>query len=349
MNRNSFISGRATLSMDRYARQVLLSHVGEKGQRALQDSSVVIIGCGALGSSIAEHLTRAGVGDILVVDRDFIELSNLQRQHLFSEKDVGEPKAETAEIKLQSINSDISITGVVDDVNPQNVEHYIQNRSLLLDGTDNLEVRFLLNDACNKNNIPWIFGACVAVHGMSMNILPEGPCLRCLFPQIPPPDSIPTCDTVGIINTLPTTVSSMQSTEAIKYLVSGQLDSRLLVVDVWERDFRTIEVSQRKNCPCCVDHTYEYLNLDAPAATILCGRDAVHLHPPFEMSLSLDSLADSLSSRGTVRKTPHILFFTIDTQTFSIFPDGRAIIKGTSDVKKAQSLYREYVEKYAKS
>jgi molybdopterin/thiamine biosynthesis adenylyltransferase len=349
MNRNSFISGRATVSMDRYARQVILSYVGEKGQKALQDSSVAIIGCGALGSSIAEHLTRAGVGDILVVDRDFIELSNLQRQHLFTEEDIGEPKAETAETRLHAINSDISVTGVVDDVNSRNVEHYIHKRTLVLDGTDNLEVRFLLNDACNKNKIPWIFGACVAVHGMSMNISPEGPCLRCLFPQIPPPDSIPTCDTVGIINTLPSVVSSIQSTEALKYLVSDQFDSRLLVVDVWERDFRAIEVSQRKNCPCCVDHTYEYLNVDAPAATVLCGRDAVHLRPSCEMSLSLDSLAESLSSHGTVRKTPHILFFTIDTQTFSIFSDGRAIIKGINDVKKAQSLYKEYVEKYAKS
>ncbi|MBU7014601.1 MAG: ThiF family adenylyltransferase [Theionarchaea archaeon] len=334
--------------MDRYVRQVLLSQIGEEGQRALHDSSVAIIGCGALGSSIAEHLTRAGVGTILVVDRDFIELSNLQRQHLFTEMDVGEPKAETAETKLKAINSDISITGIVDDITSRNVEHYIQDRTLVLDGTDNLDVRFLLNDACNKNKIPWIFGACVAVHGMSMNIQPEGPCLRCLFPQIPPRDSIPTCDTVGIMNTLPTIVSSIQSTEAIKYLVSGQLDSGLLVVDVWERDVRTIDVSQRKNCPCCVDHIYESLDVRAPSATILCGRDAVQVRPPFEMSLSLDSLAESLSSRGFVKRTPHILFFTRDTQTFSIFSDGRAIIKGTNDVKEAQSLYEEYVEKYAK-
>ncbi|MBU7041430.1 MAG: ThiF family adenylyltransferase [Theionarchaea archaeon] len=334
--------------MDRYARQVLLSQIGEGGQQALEDSSVVVVGCGALGSSIAEHLTRAGVGDILVVDRDFIELSNLQRQHLFTEADVGEPKAEITEARLKAVNSDISITGVVDDVTCRNVEHYIKNRDLVLDGTDNLDVRFLLNDACNKNKTPLIFGACVAVHGMSMSILPEGPCLRCLFPQIPPPDSIPTCDTVGIINTLPTVVSSMQSTEAIKYLVSGQLDSRLLVMDVWERDFRTIEVSQRKSCPCCVDHTYEYLEGRALDAAVVCGRNAVHLSPPYEMSLSLDDLADSLSSRGTVRKTPHILFFTRDAETFSIFPDGRAVIKGTNDAKKAQSLYKEYVEKYVK-
>jgi adenylyltransferase/sulfurtransferase len=233
--------------------------MGEKGQEKLKKSRVVIIGCGALGSFIAEHAARAGVGDILVVDKDVVELHNLQRQHLFCEADVGNPKAATAERILREINTDITITGVVDDVNPANVEQFIKKRDIVLDGTDNLYTRYLVNDACIHHGVPWIYGACVSVHGMSMNILPEGPCLRCLLPQVPSPGSVPTCDVIGILNTVPSVIGSLEFTEAVKYLIGGSVDSHLTLVDMWEKEFRTVAVSKRKDCPCCVRHDYEFL------------------------------------------------------------------------------------------
>ena len=339
----TYIAALIKRSMDRYSRQVLLSQIGGKGQEALNKSKVTIIGCGALGTGIAEHLTRAGIGDILLVDRDFIELINLQRQHLFTESDVGEPKAVTAEEKLKDINSEITITGVIEDVNQFNVEQFIKGRDIILDGTDNLNVRYLINDACNKLRIPWIYGACVAVNGMTMNILPEGPCLRCLLPQMPPPGSVPSCDTVGIINTLPSLISSIESTEALKYLTGEPLDSCLTVVDIWDKDFRCIVVSQREGCPCCVNHDYEFLYNPQESVTVLCGRDAVQVTPLHKGEISLKSLAQKLALLGKVKETPHILFFSTDNFTMSIFCDGRAIIKGTNDEKKAKSLYAQYV------
>lgn len=336
------MGGTPKEGMNRYSRQVLLSVIGEEGQKKLETAKVTIIGCGALGSGIAEHLTRAGVGDLIIIDRDFVELDNLQRQHLFTESDVGEPKAVTAEEKLKSINSEIRIRGIIEDINQANGEKFVKGRDIILDGTDNLNVRYLINDACIKNSVPWIYGACVSVQGMTMNILPKGPCFRCLLPQIPAPGTLPTCDTVGIINTLPSVISSIQSTEALKILVGELVDSHLLVVDVWEKDFRTVEVSQRKDCPCCVNHCYEFLETPK-MVTVLCGRDAVQVNPIKSEIISLKDLAKKLKPVGKVKETEYILFFTVGQYTLSIFPDGRTIIKGTNDEKVARSLYTRYV------
>ena len=330
--------------MDRYSRQILLSQIGKGGQSRLLESQVTIFGCGALGTCISEHLTRAGVGTILIVDRDFIELNNLQRQHLFSEADVGEPKASIAERKLREINSSISIQGCVDDVNEVNIGKYVQGSHVLVDATDNLNARFLINDASVKWDIPWIHGACVSVHGQVMGISPQGPCLRCFLPRIPSPHTIPSVDTIGIINTLPTVIGALESTKTIQYLVTGQLESELLIVDLWEQDFRKITVTQAKDCPCCVHHTYEFLHTSRKKATALVGRNAVQVNPLSDCSVNLPMLADQLRSKGEVTLTPHILFFSTATFSMGIFPDGRAIIKGTNDEKKAQSLYVTYVE-----
>ncbi len=339
---NLYIGATMTTHMDRYSRQILLSQIGEEGQEKLTKAKIVIIGCGALGSFIAEHAARAGVGDILLVDRDFVELNNLQRQHLFTEADVGTPKAVTAERILTEINGDITITGVVDDVNPTNVEQFITGRDIVLDGTDNLYTRYLMNDACVNYGIPWIYGACVSVHGMSMNILPEGPCLRCLLPQVPPPGSVPTCDVVGILNTVPSVIGAIESTEAVKYLVGESLHSHLTIVDMWEKEFRTVAVSQRKDCPCCKRHDYEFLTNISQKVTVLCGRDAVQVNP-LKGSVSLAELAKKLAPLGEVKETPYLLFFRVDGITMSIFEDGRAIVKGTNDENKAKSLYARYI------
>lgn len=330
-------------TMDRYSRQILLSQIGEDGQSRLLKSRVTVLGCGALGTCISEHLTRAGIGDILIIDRDFIELNNLQRQHLFSEGDVGEPKALVAERKLKSINSTISIQGVVDDVNETNIQTYVQGRDVLVDGTDNLNARFLINDASVKWGIPWVHGACVSVHGQVMGISPQGPCLRCFLPQMPSPETIPSVDTIGIINTLPTVIGALESTKTIQYLVTGHMESELLIVDLWEQDFRKIIVTQRKDCPCCVHHTYEFLDESRKKATALVGRDAVQVTPSSAGSIDLPTLAEHLKSQGKVNLTPHVLYFSTATISMSLFPDGRAIIKGTNDEKEAQSLYANYV------
>ena len=329
--------------MDRYSRQILLSQIGEKGQSRLRKSRVTVFGCGALGTCISEHLTRAGVGDILIIDRDFIELNNLQRQHLFAEEDVGEPKALVAEERLKSINSTLSIQGIVDDVNETNIGKYAQGRDILVDGTDNLNARFLINDASIKWGIPWIHGACVSVHGQVMGISPKGPCLRCFLPHMPSPDTIPSVDTIGIINTLPTVIGALESTKTLQYLVTGHIESELLIVDLWEQDFRKITVTQRKECPCCVHHTYEFLDESRKRVTALVGRDAVQVNPSSARSLNLPVLAEQLESQGKVNLTPHILYFSTGTISMSIFPDGRAIVKGTNDEKEAQSLYATYI------
>jgi adenylyltransferase/sulfurtransferase len=329
--------------MDRYSRQVLLSQIGEEGQSRLLQSHVTIFGCGALGTCISEHLTRAGIGDILIVDRDFIELNNLQRQHLFSEDDVGEPKALVAEKKLHSINSSVSIEGIVDDVNETNIHKYGKERDILLDATDNLNARFLINDASVKWNIPWIHGACVSVHGQVMGISPQGPCLRCFLPHIPAPHTIPSVDTIGIVNTIPTVIGALESTKAIQYLVNGHMESELLIVDLWESDFRKITVNRRKECPCCVLHTFEFLERSRKSATAMVGRNAVQVNPISDCSVDLHALASRLQSAGEITLTPHVLFFSTGTISMGIFPDGRALIKGTNDEKEAQSLYTKYV------
>jgi molybdopterin/thiamine biosynthesis adenylyltransferase len=245
--------------MKRYSRNILLSQIGEKGQTALGQSAVTIIGCGGLGSTISEHVTRAGIGDITLVDKDVIEIHNLQRQHLYTESDIGTQKVLAAEKRLKEINSDIKIRGFAKEVTKNNIEDFIKKRDIVIDGTDNLDTRFLINDACIKHGIPWVYGACVAVNGMTMGILPEGPCLRCLLPKIPAPESIPTSDTVGILNVLPSVLGALETTTAIKYLVGDPVDTMLTIVDMWEQDFRKVTVTQRKDCPCCVEHEFEFL------------------------------------------------------------------------------------------
>ncbi|MGD2249268.1 MAG: HesA/MoeB/ThiF family protein [Candidatus Methanofastidiosia archaeon] len=245
--------------MNRYSRNILLSQIGEKGQIALNKSAVTIIGCGGLGSTISEHVTRAGVGDITIVDKDIVEIHNLQRQHLYTESDIGTPKVKVAEKRLQQINSEITIRGFEKKVTRDNIEDLIKKRDIVIDGTDNLDTRYIINDACIKHGIPWVYGACVAVNGMTMAILPEGPCLRCVLPQIPSPESIPTSDTVGILNVLPSIMGGLQATTTIKYLVGDRIDTRLTIVDMWEQDLRKVIVSQRKACPCCVQHEFEFL------------------------------------------------------------------------------------------
>ncbi len=244
------------MSEHRYSRQTLLKEIGERGQRKLAKGKAVVIGCGALGTHSASLLARAGVGSILIVDRDKVELSNLQRQTLFSELDLDEYKAAVAEGLLKQVNSEVDIRSKVIEVSAENVEDIVKGASVVVDATDNMDTRFVVNDACVKLGIPWIYGGAVGTAGMVMAVVPTGPCLRCVFPNLPPQGHLPTCNTVGIVNTLPSTVSSIQITEALKVMLGESTTPELMVVDVWSEDFQKIRVTKNPDCPSCGRHHY---------------------------------------------------------------------------------------------
>jgi len=244
------------MNLERYSRQIVFSKIGAEGQRRLQKGKVVIVGCGALGSGSANILARAGVGFLKICDRDFVDLSNLQRQTLLDEQDVKEklPKAQAIAKKIKAINSEIYVEPLVVDINAKNVEEIIEGADIVLDGTDNFETRFLLNDACLEKNIPWIYGGCVASYGMVMTIIPSiTPCLRCILDTLPKCGSTPTCRDLGIVNTIPNIVSAIQCNEAIKFL-TGNLDemlSGLVAMDIWANSFKILKVEKNNNCPSC--------------------------------------------------------------------------------------------------
>lgn len=336
------------MELERYIRQIIFPPLGEEGQRRLLDSSVAIVGCGALGSHIANTLTRAGVGHIKIVDRDYIELNNLQRQILFDEEDIerGLPKAIAAAEKLRKINSQVEIEPLVADVHPRNVEEIIKGMDLVLDGTDNFETRYLINDACVKHDTPWIYGGAVGSYGMTMNIIPhQTPCLRCLFVQIPPPGSTPTCDTAGILGAVPALIGAIEANEALKLLTGkGRPNQGLIHIDLWENTFEIFQVARQEACPVCGQGRFEFLEAKEVAmVTSLCGRNAVQITPVAEVTISLPSLAKRLQAIGEVTFNEFLLRFQVNDYLITVFLDARAIIRGTSDETVARSLYAKYI------
>lgn len=333
--------------IDRYSRQTLFPGIGKEGQKKLGKSSLVIIGCGALGTVIATCLVRAGVGKIKIIDRDFIEYHNLQRQVIFSEEDIKNqlPKAIAAERHLKKVNSSIEIEGIVADVNYANIEKFVSGADLILDGLDNLETRLLINDASLKLNIPWIYGGAISASGMTMNIIPgETPCFRCVSPTLTHPGTMNTCDTVGVISPAPIIIGSLQSTEAMKILVGAkEINRDLLIIDVWNNTFSHIKTRPRQGCPAC-QGKYEFLEGQfGIRATTLCGQHAVQVLNPEVSGLSLEGLAKRLEPVGEVSYNEFMLRFTIDEQEMVVFPDGRAIIKNTTNESTARAFYTKYI------
>lgn len=338
--------------LDRYARQIRFAPLGEDGQRRLLASKAVICGCGALGSVLANTLVRAGVGRVTIVDRDFLEKNNLQRQTLYDEDDVaaGLPKAIAAQAKLKRINSEIEIEAVVADVNHLNIRELASDADVLLDGTDNFETRYLINDVSLTLGIPWVFGGCLGADGQTMTILPgESPCLRCLHPEPPEPGSSPTCDLAGILAPVINVVGSFQANEAIKIL-SGRREavSKVLTVfEMWDNRVRQIKLdslTDRAACPACRGEEFPWLAGQRGSQTaILCGRNAVQLSFPQRGQLSLAELASKLEGVGRVSSNPFLLRLAVEDFQFTVFPDGRAIIGGTEDVAVAKSLYARYI------
>lgn len=337
--------------LERYSRQILFSPIGEAGQEKLAKSRVAIVGVGALGTVVSNHLTRSGVGFIRVIDRDFVEKSNLQRQMLFDENDALEnkPKAVAAYEKLVKINSSITIEPVVTDIHAWNAEELLSDVDVIIDGTDNFLTRYIINDISIKFNIPWVHGAAVRSRGMFAVLTPKhGPCYRCLFPN-PPKGQSETCDLVGVISAVTHLVGSFEATEAIKLIVENQKNRNpnLEQFDIWVNDEMKMDISKSKNpnCPACVHHEFEFLNaaFQGDEYAALCGRNAVQITPRKEHKVNLEKMKELLLNVGTVEQNPFLLKCHIDDITIVLFTNGRVMIQGTDDIPFAKAIYTKYI------
>ncbi|MSR60688.1 MAG: thiazole biosynthesis adenylyltransferase ThiF [Planctomycetaceae bacterium] len=342
------------MNLDRYSRQMLFAPIGEAGQRRIREGRVLLCGCGALGSAIADGLTRAGIGSLRLVDRDFVELSNLQRQVLFDEQDIAEqlPKAIAAARKLSKINSEVALDPIVADIDFTNILKFAEGVDLILDGMDNFETRFLINDAALTTKTPWVYGGCVGSHGQVLPIFPgETACLQCLIGDVPEPGMTETCDTAGVLGPAINVVAALQVTAALK-LLSGRRDllpPELTIIDVWDGTLRKMSVANlraQSNCPACVQGRRDWLSgTRGSQTTVLCGRNAVQISPAKKQTLSFSEMASRLRAVGEVSYNPFLLRLTPTNgeQQITLFPDGRAIVKGTDDLAVARGLYARYV------
>jgi molybdopterin/thiamine biosynthesis adenylyltransferase len=334
---------------ERYSRQILFRGIGAEGQRRLAAGRVAIVGCGATGSALASLLARAGVGTLRIIDRDYVEPSNLQRQSLFDEKDASEslPKAIAAARKVSSFNSEIVVEPRVEDVVPRNVEALLEGMDVILDGTDNFETRYLLNDYAVKMSLPWIYAAAVGSYGVTLNVLPaKTACLSCIFPDTPQ-GLVETCETSGILNTAVSAIASVASTEAVKILLGGEALTRLRKtlwsLDVWTNEVAEIAAGKpRADCRACGRREFVHLAGEGRPHITMCGRNSVQIH---EQSRPIDfaEMQRRLESHGLVRHNEFVLKFWREPYEMTLFPDGRAIIKGTTDTGVARSLYARYV------
>ncbi len=332
---------------DRYSRQRLFSPIGDAGQQRIRQSHVTIIGCGATGAAAAGMLARAGVGSLRIIDRDFVEASNLQRQMLFTEQDAEDalPKAEAARLRLAEINRDVEVSAHVADLVPANADDLLRGTNLLLDGTDNFETRYLVNDFAVASGTPWIYAAAIGSSVATMNIVPgQTACLCCIFPD-PPGGTVETCDTAGILNAAVNLAASLQVAEALK-LLSGNRDSlrrTLWSLDLWSGEQASVQAgAPRSGCRCCNLHDLRFLRGEARPHITLCGRNSVQIHE-HNRPVNFDALASRLRPHGTVRSNSLMLRFVHGDTTLNIFPDGRTVVQGTSDVARARSLYARFV------
>ena len=341
--------------LERYSRQILFAPIGEEGQERLRHSSGTVVGCGALGTALASLLVRAGVGRLRIIDRDFVEPSNLQRQTLFEEADAQDllPKAVAAERRLRRINSDVEVQGIVADLTPANAEELLGGSAVLLDGTDNFETRFLINDYAVKKGVPWVYAAVVSSHGLTMPIHPgKSACLACLAEDSGPPENgpvtranEPTCDTVGVLGTAAGVIASLEATSGIKILLGNceARDARLVAFDVWAGRFQSLQIRRREDCRACGQYRFSYLEGEAQPRLTMCGRDSVQIHERGR-NLNLAALGRNLAATGRqVRQNDFLLRLEVPPYELTVFADGRAIIKGTRDPSVARSIYARYV------
>ncbi|MFS0862479.1 thiazole biosynthesis adenylyltransferase ThiF [Fredinandcohnia sp. 179-A 10B2 NHS] len=336
---------------ERYSRHEIFAPIGVEGQTKIRNKHALVVGAGALGTGSAEALVRAGIGKLTIVDRDYVEWSNLQRQQLYAESDARNrlPKAIAAKERLQLVNSEVDINAYVMDVGVEEIQELIQKVDIIIDATDNFDTRMLVNDASQKYNIPWIYGACVGSYGISYTILPgQTPCLNCLLETVPIGGL--TCDTAGIISPAVQMVVAYQVTEALKILVEdiGSLRGKLVSFDLWKNQYTAIKVDKVKkdSCLSCgTDRTYPYLSFENQTkSAVLCGRDSVQIRPSERIERNLDELATLLKTHGgIVEQNPFLLSFTIGKNRLVIFKDGRVLVHGTKDIAEAKTLYHRYL------
>lgn len=339
------------MELERYHRQMLFQPIGEEGQKQLLNSHVLLVGAGALGTSSAEMLVRAGLGKLTIIDRDYVEMSNMQRQHLYTEQDVENkmPKAIAARDHLRQINSSVAIEALVMDAGPDELEPLLDDVDLMIDATDNFDIRFIINDLAIKHQIPWIYGACVASYGVSFVVIPEEtPCLECLMEHLPQDGA--TCDTVGIISPVVQMVVSYQVSEAIKLLTGNKdkLSGKLMAFDLWDNEQMSLSVNQlkKKDCTTCGKHLYPNLSYDnrmKPA--VLCGRNTVQIRPRKDETTDIAKLMDQLkqNEKLSVSENAFLLSFQADPYRIVVFRDGRTLIHGTKDITEAKKVYNQYI------
>lgn len=328
----------------RFARQTTLPELGDEGQRRLGESTALIAGCGALGSHVAEILARSGIGRLILVDRDLVEESNLHRVALFTPQDVGRPKADAAAGHLGRIAPEVPVTPHVAHLGAGLAEDLVPQVDIVLDGLDNLETRYVVNDACVKHDTPWLYTAVLATHGMTMPVLPgKGPCLRCLFPSPPAPGAMPTCAEAGILGPVPAALAALEAAAAIRILAGGQesTEGRLVYIDLWTGRTEMTAVGRAPNCPCCGARRFEFLG-HRISASILCG-DSVQVVPERRAAVDLQELAVRLGSLGHAQVAHGVLVAEVEGTVMTVFADGRAVVKGVTDVRRAQALYDQYL------
>jgi molybdopterin-synthase adenylyltransferase len=339
-------------NLERYSRQILFHPIGKDGQKKLIDSLVAVVGVGALGTVIANHLVRSGVGHVRLIDRDFVELSNLQRQTLFSEEDarLNLPKVIAAEKKLKEINSTVTVEPIIADLHLDNAEDLLKGFDCIADGTDNFMTRFLINDVSVKHGIPWVYGGAVSSRGMFAVFKPGGktPCYRCLFPHVPAGRG-ETCDTVGVLSPLTDIIGSFQAMEVLKILVGAETNPNLEQFDIWDSSYLQMDITDGKNpkCPTCVHHQFDFINRSSDhqfSYTSLCGRDTVQIQSRNKQQIDLKILAEYLGESGKVSVNEFLLRFSPDQQfSLVVFKDGRVLIHGTNDITTAKSIYAKYM------
>jgi adenylyltransferase/sulfurtransferase len=327
---------------------VIFPLLGEDGQRKLAGARVGLVGCGALGSIIASHLVRSGVGYLRLVDRDYPQLHNLHRQFLYTEQDVAArlPKAVAAADHLRAANSQVTVDPVVGDINPFSIKAFAEGLDMLVDGTDNFATRFLVNDWAVERGLPWVYGGVIGASGMTLTVVPgQGPCLRCLFRDPPPPGSQPTCDTAGVLSTAVAVVASLEANEALKLIVRPEDRSRsLLSLDIWDLTFEHLAVERDPDCPCCGQRQFPFLAAEEEYSVVgLCGRDAIQIVPRARGNIDLAQLERRLAVLGPTRRNAFLLEAEVEGATLTVFPDGRAILAGVQDPSLAQGLYARYV------
>jgi molybdopterin-synthase adenylyltransferase len=337
--------------LERYSRQILFQHIGKEGQLKLLNSTAVIVGMGALGTVIANHLVRSGVGYIRFIDRDFVELSNLQRQTLYGEEDANLqlPKVIAAEKRLKDINSMVKLEPIIADINMNNAEDLLKDFDVIVDGTDNFMTRYLINDVAVKHGIPWVYGGAVSSRGMFATIIPgKTPCYRCLFPDMPPGLG-ENCDTVGVLSPITDIIGSFEAMEALKLLVGAPTNPNLEQIDIWDNSTFQMDISEGKNpnCPTCSQHHYEYLEKSAShqaTYTTLCGRDTVQIVPRKQTEYDFSRIKANLEKIGTVQQNAYLLRFKPDEEiSMVLFKDGRVLIHGTNDIVQAKTYYAKYI------